>query len=388
MARRIATGIDIGTHQVKMVVTECIEKNGVTIPKVLGTGLAESKGLRHGYIVNQADVVRAIKEAKKQAEESSGVLVKQAFLSVGGVGVDEHRARGESSISRNDGLVSESDIDRAIDSARRTFKSQLVNRAILHTIPHAYYIDGERTFGDPEHMYGQKIEIDVLFVSALKKHHDDLVRAVEDTGIEVVDEMASPLAGSFVTLTKAQKRQGCVLANIGAETVSVVVYDNGVPISIKMFDVGANDVTNDLALGFRIPPEDAEKLKRGRLSGEDFSKNKISSIMQARIKTIFELVRAHLKTIGKDGLLPAGIIISGGGSGMGLIDEIAKATLRLPSKRAEIRTSSGIEIKDAMWAVAYGLTIWGLMENEETKPVRAIKKAGGSVMSFVKQFLP
>lgn len=388
MKNRIATGIDIGTHQVKVVVTECVLKDGVTFPRVIGTGIAESKGLRNGYIINGADVIRSIEEAKAEAEKSSGTKIKQAFLAIGGVGLDEHRARGDTTVARSDQEITSFDIERAIEKAREAFDYSLQNRTILHTIPHAYFIDGEKTFGSPEGMHGLRLEVDVLFVSTLKKHHDDLIRAVESVDIEVIDEMASPLAGSFVTLTKAQKRQGCILANIGAETVSIVIYDEGVPVSVKVFNVGSSDVTNDLALGFRIPPEDAEKLKRGRLVGAEYAKTRITAIMSARLKTIFELIRAHLKNVGKDGILPAGVIISGGGSGMGSVDEVAKATLRLPSKIAELHVLSGAKIQDATWAVAYGITIWGLMEHEENKPVRIVKNAGSSFFSFIKQFLP
>ena len=115
-----------------------------------------------------------------------------------------------------------------------------------------FRVDGEKVLGDPIGMKGTRLTADYLFVTALTQHAEMLRESVEDIDIEVIDRMASPLAGSYVTLTKDQKMKGCVLANIGAETVSIVVYDEGIPVSVKVFPIGSTDVTDDLALGFRV----------------------------------------------------------------------------------------------------------------------------------------
>lgn len=389
MARRIATGIDIGTHQVKVVIAEIAQaKDGSPYPKILGTGLAESKGLRHGYIINSADVSKSVEDAHKQAQEGAGIETKKAFLAIGGIGLDELRAQGETIIQRADSEVTDLDVDKAVESARVLAEPNLTNRRILHEIPLSFTLDGHKVHGNrPQGMSGTKLEVEMLFVTTLKQHHDDLVAAVEETGIEVLDEMASPLAGSYVTLSKEQRLKGCVLANIGAETVSVVVYDHNIPVSLKVFDIGSANITDDLALALRIPPEDAEKLKLNKLTGAEYPEKRVQSIIQQRLKAIFSLIDAHLKSIGSP-VLPAGVILAGGGAGIGDIREIARLALKLPSRRALLHVPENTKIKDSSWAVAYGLTIWGLTSAKETTPGKVARGFGASFAKFFKQFLP
>ena len=202
--------------------------------------------------------------------------------------------------------------------------------------------------------------------------------------------MASPLAGSIVTVTNAEKRAGCVLANIGSETVSIVVFENGAPISLKVLRIGSMDITKDIALGLRVSLEEAEQLKLGAVLGTTYPKKKFDDILSARLTDIFELIDAHLKKLGKDQLLPAGIILSGGGSGIGPIKDIAESALKLPSKTVVLNNAQNGKIKDSSWAVSYGLTIWGLTgESAETSAMKnALGKLFGDVISFFKQFLP
>lgn len=390
MARRIATGIDIGTHQVKVVIAEVAQtKGGGAYPKILGTGISESKGLRHGYIVNNTDVSKSVAEAHQQAEAAAGIQTKKAFLSVGGIGIDEIKTTGETIIQRADSEVTDFDIEKVIEAARTLAEPNLTNRRVLHQIPLTYRLDGHAVHGNrPQGMNGTKLEVDVLFITTLKQHHDDLVAAVEEVGIEVLDEMASPLAGSFVTLSKEQKMKGVVLANIGAETVSVVIYDHNIPVSIKVFDIGSANITDDLALALRIPPEDAEKLKLNKLTGDGYPEKKVQSIIQQRLKAIFALIESHLKEIGKSQMLPAGVVLAGGGAGIGDIRDIARSCLKLPSRTAQLQVPENTQIKDSSWAVAYGLTIWGLTSEQETQAGTMIRGAGNSFTKFFKQFLP
>ena len=388
MRSRTAVGIDVGSHQVRVVVAEQRAEN--TPPKVIGTGYAESKGLRHGYIVNTEEVARAIRQAVGQAEEISGVRISSAFLAIGGIGIDETKGRGEAIVSRADAEVSDLDVEKAIDAAQENIKARLVNRRILHTIPVTFTIDGQEVLGRPQGMHGSKIVAEVLFITCLEQHVNDLIDAVESANVAVGDIMASPLAGAIVTVTNAEKRAGCVLANIGSETVSIVIFENSVPVSVKVFRIGSMDITKDLALGLRVSLEEAEQLKLGAITGTTFPKKKFDDILSARLVDIFELIDAHLKKLGKDQLLPAGIILSGGGSGVGSVKDVAENSLKLPSKLAALGGAQGGKIKDSSWAVAYGLTIWGVTgESADRSAMKnAASKMAGGVGNFFKQFLP
>ncbi len=389
MAQRTAVGIDVGTYQVRVVVAR--EDEGRQFPRIVGTGLAESKGMRHGYIINVDDVQRSIRAAVSQAEKVSGMRIRDAFLSVGGIGLDEVRSRGETVIARADAEVSDLDVEKAIDIAREHAVSRLVNRRILHTIPLSYAIDGAEVMGRPQGMKGTKLSAETLYVTALEQHVVDLIDAVEAANIGVADTLAAPLAASIVSLSTAEKKAGCVLANIGSETVSIVVFDNGIPISVKVFKIGSMDITKDIALGLRISLDEAEQLKLGAITHSTYPRKKLDDILAARLTDIFELIDNHLKKIGKNQLLPAGIILTGGGAGIGPIRTIAEHSLKLHSKIASLAIAPDTKIKDSSWAVAYGLTIWGLTGVDLSGTPRltaAVGHVGKSIGSFFRQFLP
>ena len=385
MKRRLSTGVDVGTHQVKVVVVEELsDKHGERQLRILGTGLAASKGLRHGYVVNKEEATASILKAKKEAESAARIPLRAAFLAVGGISLDEARATGSAIISRADQEITALDIEKAGKAAREVAAPGFLNRHILHSIPLEYRVDGAKVLGDPLGMKGIRLEVDYLFVTCLAQHEEVLSQAVEDADIEIIDQMASPLAGSYVLLEGDQKMKGCVLANIGAETISIVVYDEGIPVSVKVFPMGSSHVTDDIALGLRISLEEAERVKMGRLSGAMYPRKKIDALVADRVEMMCALIDKHLKSLNRRGPLPAGIIISGGGAGIGSISEIARGSLKLPSRLAELRLSADTKVRDATWAVAYGLALWGLTgdTNMPKKSLRAV------VGKFIQQFLP
>ena len=360
MARDIAVGIDVGTYQVKVVVAERMK--GERQPRIIGTGMCESKGLRHGYVINQLEVARAVKTAVKQAEHASKVRITEAFISVGGVVLTAFRESGSLAIARTDITINEDDVRLATENAERALsQDKIQNRRIISTIHIEYVVDRVSALGNPVGMKGHELAARVLFVSCLEHHLRDLIDALGDAGIEVIDIFPAPIAASLVTLTKSQKIAGCVLVNIGSETVSLSVFENNIPVSLEIFPVGSTNITNDIALGMKISLEEAELVKRGGITSSTYPKKKLDEIVHSRLSDIFDLVEAHLRSIGRSGLLPAGIVITGGGAGIATIEDFAKAALRLPSKIAHIHIGEdGRAPKDSIWAVAYGLCILGM----------------------------
>lgn len=392
MARNITVGIDIGTYQVKVVVTELIKESGKNTPRVLGTGIAESKGLRHGYIINTEDVTESVLGAIGQAEKASGIPIKRAYISVGGIGLSGVTSIGQTVVSRADLEITDLDMLKVADACEAEIPPALIqNRRILHPIPISYKIDGKAVIGNrPLGMRGSKLEAKMLFVTCLEPHLADLIQAVDRAGIKVIDVLASPIVASVVTLTKAQKIAGCVLANIGAETISIVVYENNIPISLEVFPIGSTDITHDIALGLKVPIEEAESIKMGAVTQTSVSRKRLDEIIHARLSDMFELIEAHLKKIGRNGMLPGGIFISGGGSGIGTIEDFAKATLRLPSKIAQINLGEKSRIGDSTWSVAYGLCMVGF--SKDTQHDIGLKgetqNVINKVLNWLQQFLP
>ncbi len=390
MSSRITAGIDVGTYEVRVVVAEHDGDN--THFKIIGTGRAESKGMRHGYIIQGSDVTRSVAEALRQAEKSSGQKIRKTFVSIGGLGLSGIVSNGSTIIARADQHITEADMEQAILASEESIPPGILqNRKIIYSIPMHWKIDGKQVFGRVLGMKGVKLEVKTLFITCIESHLDDLVEAIEESGVEVVDVVASPIAASFVTLSKSQKIAGCVLANIGAETVSIVVFENNIPISLEVFPLGGTDITNDIALGLKVSLEEAESIKQGSITGASYSKKKLEEIISARLGDIFELIEAHLKKIGKSGLLPAGIIITGGSSSIGYIEDLARTFLRLPSRIAPLSDAQGkFQLKDSSWSVAYGLCIIGNLPEEEER--LGIKKQGKNFFNkayqILKQFLP
>lgn len=397
MSAQHAVGIDIGTYHVKVAVIEAT-RNKDQEPKIVGTGYAESKGMRYGYIISTDEVRESVKRALSLAEKSSGVQIKDALLAVGGVSLDSIMGTGSVIVSRGDGEVTDLDISRLNESIEQNLPGpEIVNKKILHTIPQKYYLDGKPLTGSPIGLTGVKLECHNLYITCFEQHLHDLIDVVEGLGVNVIDIVASPLAAGLVTLTPAQKMAGCVLANIGSETVTVAVYEDSIPISLTVLPIGSNDITNDIALGLKIPLEEAQGIKHGSVvhsSNVRLSKKKLSEIVSARLADIFELIKAHLKKIKKDGILPAGVVITGGGSSLNSIELLAKDILELPAKVAHLRLANNQSgIKDSSWSVVYGLGVIGLSnEDDRTLGINHSQRTGDTILSgiwqFIKQFLP
>lgn len=393
MMRNIAVGIDIGTYQVKVVVAELVKESGKNTTRIIGTGMAESKGMRHGYIINNADVTASIETAVRIAEKNSGIKINKAYLSVGGIGLSGITGTASTIIGRADLQITELDIEKLSKLCEESLPIALIqNRRILHSIPLSYKIDGKAVMAKtPLDMKGTKLEVKMLFITCLEPHLNDLLEAIDETGIYVIDIIASPIAASFVSLSKTAKIAGCVLANIGAETISIVVFENNIPVSLEVFPIGSTDITNDIALGLKIPLEEAENIKVGSIGPGSYSKKKLDEIISARLADMFELIDNHLKKIGRNGLLPAGIFITGGGSSIGTIEDLAKATLKLPSRVASlVFGDQKSAIKDSTWSVAYGLCVLGLSKEEKNDIgiQRRLSSVGDKISSWIKRFLP
>ena len=240
--REVYTGIDIGTYHVKVVI--CAASESAESPMhIIGTGTASSRGMRHGYIIDRAEAVKSIREALDRAQTAAKTRVRSARVAVGGIGLDEIRSSGATTLTATGGIVTEAAIERAKRESEKEARSRLINRNIIHTIPLSYKIDGQEVLGQPNDLQGTKLTVDTLIITMLSQHYDDLIEAVETAGVEVEGVMASPLAASLVTLTRAQKMAGVCLANIGSETLAVVVFDNDIPLSVKVFPTGASDIT-------------------------------------------------------------------------------------------------------------------------------------------------
>ena len=400
MARQIVVGIDIGTSETKVVIAEGTLEHGHVVPKIIGTGTSESRGVYRGYVANQTEETKSVESAVAKAEKIAGVKVKRAYVSFGGIGLGRLVANGSVAISRADLEITERDITLALDAAEAAIPSNAsLNKRIINTVPIEYKIDGKAVWGQALGLKAQKLEVKVLFITCLEHHLTDLINTVEEAGIEVIDVVAAPVALSFVTLSKKQKRVGCLLVDIGAETLSIVAFENNNLISLEVFPIGSNDITNDIALGLKVSLEEAENIKLGNERRVMYSKKKFDEIVRTRLGDCFELIEKHLKSIGRDALLPAGVILAGGGAQISDVKSIAESSLKLPSQLAEVYfgATAGGKIKDRTWAIACGLLVVGFNASDEQQSIgiRSTtlmaedgKRWGKMILRWISQFLP
>jgi cell division protein FtsA len=356
MIRNITVGIDVGTYATRVAVSEHVK--GEKIPRIIGTGTAQSKGLRHGYITNIEQATKSIEKAIKEAEKNSGITIKRVFVTVGGIGLESVTSVGASVISKADGEVTQLDVQKATQNAEENL--EIKNRRILHRIPVGFKLDGKNVPGRPEKLKGLKLEARVLFITTFEQHLDDLLTAVSDAGVEIIDVIASPIAAGEVALSDRDRNMGSLLLDIGAETVTIAVFEEGTVVALKVFATGSTYITNDIALGMKVSLEEAEGLKTGAVLGS-YSKKKLDDIIEARIKDIYWIIDSYLKKIKRSGLLPAGVIVLGGGSHTPIIESMAKEALHLPCRIGLPEAFAGAKnkIRDTSWFPVLGLTLLG-----------------------------
>ena len=381
MKNNYTCGIDIGTHTTRVVVIG-YDKSDKT-PRVLATGMSHTDGMRLGYITNVDSIAQSISKAVKQAENNLQFKIKKAFVSIGGISLSSTISTGSVVISKADQEITHLDISKALASSEENL--EIVNRKIIHAIPIGYKLDGKDLHARPEGLHGIKLEVKTLFITCLKQNIEDLITALTLINIEAQDIIASPLATSLVLLNQKQKAAGCALIDIGAETVSIACFENNVLISLQVFPIGSMEITKDVALGFKIALEEAESVKLGSVTGGDYSKKKLEEIISARLDDIFELVQNHLKRIRRNELLPAGVIITGGGAQIKNIEEVAKEQLKLPARVGPIDTSiiNKFKMRDSSWYTALGLA---LSNGDESSNKSDIHQGMGDNIKEIKKF--
>lgn len=230
MARDIIIGLDVGTSAVKIVAAE----NQMNELRILAAAQKPAAGLRHGYVLDPEAASESIKAAAKDVERISNTAVKHAYISISGVKLESIRAKGTVMVSRADAEIAEDDVKRAINQAESNLGG-INNRSIIHRIPVLFKIDGEIILGRPTGTKGEKLEADVLFITSLNQHLDNLVKSVDLADINIDDIIAGPLAESYAVLNKRQKEVGAALVDIGAQTTSLAVFEENNLLSLGVF---------------------------------------------------------------------------------------------------------------------------------------------------------
>lgn len=411
MRSQAIIGIDLGTDSIKAVALDAAA-DGI---KVLGAASHAAEGIRKGVIMDNEAAAKSLKTVLENLQKITGINDGTVFMGIGGVGINFQKSKGLVAISRADGQISKEDLKRAVTTSE-TNLSRAQNREILHHIPISYKIDNETITHDPVGLSGIKLEAETLFISVFSQNFKSLMKTLDEADIDVENIVAGPLAASDSVLTKREKEVGAMVLDIGSATTSLMLFEENHPFSLEVLPIGSGHITNDIAVGFQITLEEAEKLKlnygtvesaalnptpkkparnvsHGSAGGDDlayghYSKKKLAMIIDARLGDIFELIEKHLKKVGRMGLLPAGIVITGGGSNLPGIAEYAKDFLKLPARIAEPHTLGGFQdkVKNNIWSVAIGVALMALEEKTGQSPL--MNGPSGSFFRWLRAFLP
>jgi len=374
---KIFIGLDIGSSFIRVVVGK--QESELGSPSIVGVGEAPSAGIRRGVIVDIDEAVSSISEALEKAERMTGLTLDHAVVSVGGAQISSQESHGVVAVSRADGEITENDVVRVVDASQAI--SIPSNREILHVIPKNFTVDGQTGIKDPVGMSGIRLEVDTQIIQASVPFIKNLTKCVMQAGLEIDDLVLAPLAAAQAVLTKKQKELGVALIDLGGGTTGMVVFEEGDLVSSTILPVGSMHITNDLAIGLRTSVDTAEKVKLQYAQAEmrevkkdtevDLSKidkqeegrvsvKHVAEIVEARLEEIFDLVNKELKKINKDGQLPAGVILTGGGAKLPGVVELAKKQLRLPVTLGQPGSVTTVidRVDDPSFATASGLVLW------------------------------
>lgn len=411
----LVAGIDIGTN--KVIVTAGQYQEGLI--NIAGVGMASNTGMRKGVIIDIEDTVSSITGALEEAEKSSGAPITNAIVGINGGHITSSLSRGVVAISRADGEITESDVQRVIEAARTVALPP--NREIIHVIPKSFIVDGQKDIKDPVGMSGIRLEAETLVIGTSTSALKNLTKCVMQAGVTIDDLVYGPLATAKILLNKKQKEMGVALVDIGAGTTSVTIFEEGDLIHANVLPIGSMHITNDIAIGLRTNLDTAEKIKikfghanpEGvretdtiRLAEFDeeetqkVSRKYVAEIIEARLNEIFTMIKKDLKSLGKEGTLPAGVVFTGGGAKLTGLAEFAKDFLKLPASLGKMTIEiSGMvdKLDDPVYSTSVGLVIWGLEgKNQTSKPggfelpkiEGNLGKAVDKVKDIFKQFLP
>ena len=403
------TGIDIGSSTIRCAVAQK-SPSPEGLLQIIGLADTPSEGVFKGTITSIEDTVSSLTACLEKVERMTGNQVDQSFVGLGGPSVLAQLSKGVVAVSRADKEIKSDDVGRVIEAAQAVAVPP--NYEILHILPRSYTIDNTPGIKDPVGMTGIRLEVEALILEGLSSQINTFTRVVHRTGIEVSDVVLGPLACAEALLTRRQKELGVALVNIGAATLSLLVFVEGDLVHAKIFPVGSSYITSDIAIGLRIPIDLAEQIKtdygvasseavqkREEISFQDnsseegsFSRKYLAEIIEARLEEMCALVDGELKKIGSSGLLPFGIVLTGGGSGLQGIIDVVKRELRLPvSCGLPKNINSAIDkINDPVFSTAIGLAAWGKEFETQKQGHRqaGFGQAGNAMKRFFKSLMP
>ena len=378
MARkeRYLVGLDVGTSKVTAVVSEISDG---ALPEIVGLGVAESRGIRRGVVVNLEAAVEAIKKAIGDAELMAGIEIDDVHLGLSGPHIKGFNSRGVIAVAGKNREITREDVRRSIDAAKAV--SLPTGREILHVLPQDFVVDDQDGIGAPVGMTGVRLEVNVHIITGSQTSTQNIVACVNRAGANVVDTVVEQLAAAEAVLTEDEKELGVALVDIGGGTTDIAIYERGSLWHTAVIGLGGDHFTNDIAVGLRTPVPDAEKLKRrcgcalSSMVGADdtmevasvggrkprvMARRILSEVLQPRAEEIFHMVWDEIRRAGYEKSLNSGIVLTGGGAILDGMPEIAEQIFDLPMRRGCPAGVGGLSdhVNSPTFATGVGLTLY------------------------------
>ncbi|MBA2680844.1 MAG: cell division protein FtsA [Ktedonobacteraceae bacterium] len=395
MQERVIVGIDVGTTKICVLVGE-LDRDGKL--NIVGVGTCPSQGLRRGVVVNIEETVTSIAAALDRAERLSGKRITSATVGIAGSHISSENSKGFVAISPSHRDIEPNDISRAVEVARAI--AVPANREMIHVIPRSYVVDGQEGIKNPIGMSGFRLEVEAHIITGSVSSMHNLIKCVQKAHVDIEDLVLEPLASGYAVLEDGETDLGVALVDIGGGTTDIAVYTDGAIWHSVVLPVGGNLITSDIAIGLRLPVGVAEELKimyghcdPSAIDDDDMidlaqfmpdcddlvPRKLLAEIIQARVDEIFGMVHEELKKSGYDGLLPAGIVITGGTAELPGILEVAGQILDLPARIGSPLGLHGLadSINRPAYATAVGLLLWALDHNSHLSEEEEFEEDAG-----------
>ncbi|MBN1311210.1 MAG: cell division protein FtsA [Anaerolineae bacterium] len=383
--QRIAVGIDIGTTKVCTLVGELSDKDRI---RIIGLGLEPAQGMHKGTVVDVAQATEAIRAAKRQAERTSGYEIGRAYISVAGKHISSLNSKGVTGLNPSRGVVTPEEIERALEAARAVALPH--NREVLHVIPRTFTLDGQEGIRNPLGLHAYRLEVEAHIITAASSSLRNLETCVNDSGLAVDRFVLNQLASGEVALTEAERESGVAVIDIGGGTTDLAIFIEGTVWHTAVIEVGGNHITSDIAHVLHLPLAESERIKvdYGNANPDNVNRDMlitvqpfgeemptqllahdVARIIEARVDEIFTLVMQEIKRSGYDGLLPAGIVLTGGTALLKGIRQSASKIMRLPARTAQPEDITGLVDKLQSPAYSTGVGLLRFAQRIDTAPI-------------------
>jgi cell division protein FtsA len=383
MKRDRIGAIDVGTTKVCTIMADVYDKEGL---RVLGVGITPSHGLHKGLVVNINEARESIKQSVRMAEQMAGRKLESAYVGVTGRHVKAENTRGSVAITRNNQIVNTDDLKRVL-SVARSFKVPSEQK-VLHIIPREYVVDGQGGVQNPVGLHGFRLDVETHVITAAVTSMQNLTKCIRGVGVEVDDLVMEPLASAEAVLSPEEKQDGVLLADIGGGTTDLALFKDNTIYHTSVLPVAGYQVTRDISIGLGITFEMAEEMKKkyGNVTpideentnsdaaithdGHSISYSDLSEIIRVRIEELLRLIMLEMPQSDYRKLIPAGLVITGGGANLPGITELGEKITRMPVRVGRPSALTGVSdtLTNPAYATAVGLLLWKLRNQQTNNP--------------------